>query len=84
MVDFSAILAYNLIRKATGCESDSPSVKLIMQKEIASKLSQGSGCYFFLLLWLSMYDKAAKTTNNRVRTSNVFIGHHPPSKLEGI
>lgn len=31
-----------------------------------------------------MYDRAVKTTNNRVSTSNVFIGHHPPSKLEGI
>lgn len=34
------------------------------------------GCYFFLLL-LSMYDKAAKITNNKVKTSIVFIGHHP-------
>lgn len=31
-----------------------------------------------------MYDRAAKTTNTRVSTSNVFIGHHPPLKLEGI
>ena len=31
-----------------------------------------------------MYDSAAKTTNNKVRTSIVFIGHHPPLRLEGI
>ena len=31
-----------------------------------------------------MYDRAAKITNKRVRTSNVFIGHHPPLKLEDI
>ena len=42
VVNFSATLVYNLIRKAIGCDSDSPSVKFKHLKEIASKLSQGS------------------------------------------
>ena len=47
--------------------------------EIAS--NWGAGCYFFL----SMYDNAAKITSKSVKTSIVFIRHHPLSKeLEGI
>ena len=49
--------------------------QLNVRKEIAFTLV--GGCYFFLLLsspCLSMYDKAAKTTNNRVSTSIVFMG----------
>ena len=38
VVDFSATLMYNLIRKAIGYDSDSPSVKFKFQKEMASKL----------------------------------------------
>ena len=30
-----------------------------------------------------MYDNAAITTNNKVRTSIVFITHHPPLKTRG-
>ena len=49
--------------------------QLNVRKEIAFTLV--GGCYFFLLLsspCLSMYDKAVKTTNNRVSTSIVFMG----------
>ena len=31
-----------------------------------------------------MYDRAANITSNKVKTSIVFIGHHPPYVLEGI
>ena len=51
--------------------------------EIASKLCEGLGCYFFLLR-LSIYDRATNITSNKVKTSIVFIGHHPPYVLEGI
>ena len=49
-LDFSSTLMYNLLRKVIGCESDLPSVMLL---EIASNF-RWLGCYFFLLLWLSM------------------------------
>ena len=62
---------YNLLRKVIGCKIRLPSV-LKTTFEIASAFGR-VGCYFFLLLWLSMYDSAANTTSNKVKTSIVFI-----------
>ena len=63
---------YNLLRKVIGCKIRLPSV-LKTTFEIASTFGR-VGCYFFLLLWLSMYDSAANTTSNKVKTSIVFMG----------
>lgn len=63
---------YNQDKKGTRIQNPMPSV-LNTILEIASKLSQGLGCYF-LLCRLSMYANAVNITNNKVRTSIVFIG----------
>ena len=63
---------YNLLRKVIGCKIRLPSAKKWITR-IASSTLDGLGCYFFLLLWLSMYDSAANITSNKVKTSIVFI-----------
>ena len=59
--------------------------QLNVRKEIAFTLVGGMLFLFVIIVTMSVeYDRAAKTTNNRVSTSIVFMGIPSFVLLEGI